>query len=100
MSTTQHPTSTYPLGYMNGSLPNLQQHNGSIPNTYSYQNGTFFNNMTSGSNGNTFGFRKRMERIDWKKIGNYKLYCKIRHLLCQQFLVNCTLTFICAIVIW
>ena len=73
MSTTQYPTSTYPLGYMNGSLPNLQQHNGSIPNTYAYQNGTSFNNMTSGSNGNTFGFQKRMERIDWKKIGNYKL---------------------------
>ena len=67
MSTTQYPTSTYPLGYMNGSLPNLQQHNGSIPSTYAYQNGI---HMTSGSNGNTFGFRKRMERIDWKKIGN------------------------------
>ena len=70
MSTTQFPTNTHPLGYMNGSLPNLQQHNGSIPNAYAYQNGTFFNNMTSGTNGNTFGFRKRMERIDWKKIGN------------------------------
>ena len=58
------------MGYMNGTLPNVQQHNGSIPNTYTYQNGTFFNNMASGSNGNTFGFRKRMERIDWKKIGN------------------------------
>ena len=78
MSTQYQQSANYsqPM-YMNGSIPNMYQ-SGGTANMYSYQNGGFINSMGIDSNVGSFGFKKRLERIDWKKIGRLQGKYKIQ----------------------